>query len=84
MWLILFKKKVTVPINRGENSGRKLTYYNVVRQMVPIGQWDGKSLRVNLPKAELVDQGYDGCTALLQVKGGGQILGVAYLDDWKM
>jgi hypothetical protein len=84
LWLILFKKQVKVPIRRGENSGRTITYYNVVRQMTPIGQWDGKALKVTLPKAELMQGGYDGCAALLQVKGGGPILGVAYMDDWKM
>lgn len=84
LWLILTRKKATVSIKRGENTGRKITYYNVVRQMLPIGQWTGGKLNVKLPKSELIAQGYDGCTALLQVNRGGPILGVAHIDNWKM
>lgn len=82
LWLIMFKKKAIISIKRGENNGRTITYHNVVRQMLPIGKWTGKPMKITLPKAELMAQGYDGCVALLQVNGGGPVLGVAYLADW--
>lgn len=84
LWLIMFKKKVTIPIKRGENSGRTITYYNVVRQMLPLGKWTKKPMKVTLPKAELIAQGYDGCIALLQVNNSGPVLGVAALNNWQI
>ena len=81
LWLIMFKKKVTIPIKRGENRGHTISYYNVARQMLPLGKWTGKPMKVTLPKAELIAQGYDGCIALLQVNNGGRVLGVAALND---
>ncbi len=77
IWLLLSSKAETVAIKRGENRGKTLTYHNVVRQMVPIGTWHGKATEVELPKSDLME-GYDGCTAILQVNGAGEILGAAH------
>ena len=77
IWLLLSSKAETVAIQRGENRGKTLTYYNVVRQMVPIGKWNGEAIEVELPKSDLME-GYDGCTAILQVNGAGEILGADY------
>ena len=79
IWLLLSTKKETVDIRRGENRGKKLNYYNVVHQMVPIGAWRGDAIEVELPKSDLME-GYDGCTAILQVDGGGEILGAAHFS----
>jgi len=79
MWLVLSSKKVDVAIRRGENRGQSLTYHNVVRQMVPIGKWNGSAVMFELPKSDLME-GYDGCTAILQVNAAGPILGAAHLD----
>jgi hypothetical protein len=79
IWLLLSTKAETVAIERGENRGKTLTYHNVVRQMVPIGAWHGESIEVELPKSDLME-GYDGCTAILQVNGAGQILGAAHFS----
>ncbi len=80
IWLLLTSKTEDVQIGRGENSGRTVTYYNVVRMMMPIGQWQGEALETSLPKTDLME-GYDGCTVILQVDGAGPILGAAYLDN---
>jgi hypothetical protein len=32
-----------LPIGRGENAGRNITYYNVSRRCVKVGDWDGKA-----------------------------------------
>ena len=79
MWLLLTTKKENVSIGRGENRGREVSYYNVVRQMVPIGTWNGEAIELELPQSDLM-AGYDGCTAILQVNGQGAILGAAYFD----
>jgi hypothetical protein len=53
--LIGYVPKETVKIKRGENAGRTITYTNTVRDLVPLGKWDGrseKSLRVPKPAGE--------------------------------
>ena len=42
-----------VDIGRGENSGHTLTYYNVVRRWVKLGDWNGKAQTFSVPVAEL-------------------------------
>jgi hypothetical protein len=71
-----------VAIRRGENSGREITYHNVVRQMMPIGRWSGKPVSIELPKSDIMGQGYDGCAVILQTNGTGPIIGAGLIDDW--
>ena len=42
---------VTVPIERGENTGKSITYYNVVRKLRPIAMWKGKEVTIDLPSS---------------------------------
>ena len=82
LWLALITKSKSVAIHRGENSGRNITYYNVVRQMTPIGEWNGKKMVIKLPKDHLMDKESDGCTVLLQKGKAGPIIGAAELRNW--
>ena len=41
---------VTVPIARGENQGKTITYNNVVRELMPIGMWNGQPMTVQLER----------------------------------
>jgi hypothetical protein len=43
IWLCPVTDKIPVTIERGENGGHKLTYYDVVRRWVKLGQWSGKA-----------------------------------------
>ena len=43
VWLCPISKSVSVAIGRGENNGRTVTYHNVVRRWVKLGEWTGKS-----------------------------------------
>lgn len=83
VWLVLFDRAIEVKIGRGENTGRTITYTNVVREMAPIGMWHGKSATFELPKSDLMRGGNDGCAVLVQVKGTGPILGAEMIDDWQ-
>src|SRR5258705_1065291 len=40
LWLAVISASVTVPITRGENQGKTVTYNNVVRDLMPIGMWN--------------------------------------------
>ncbi len=53
VWLCPITGKVEVTIERGENHGRTLTYTNVVRRWVKLGEWDGKAHTYGLPVADL-------------------------------
>jgi hypothetical protein len=53
VWLCPVTSKVSVEIGRGENRDRNLTYHNVVRRWVKLGDWNGKSETFSVPLAEL-------------------------------
>ena len=84
LWLVMYDRSVTVPIDRGENSGETITYNNVVRKLRPIAMWKGESMSVDLPKSEIKQADVNRCAVLLQAetKDGlpGPILGAATID----
>lgn len=43
VWLCPVTSKVVVQIGRGENHDRMLTYHNVVRRWIKLGDWNGKA-----------------------------------------
>jgi hypothetical protein len=58
-----------VAIGRGENARRTVTYTNIVRDIVPIGDWDGKPIARTIPLNEY--KNYDGLVVLLQAGSPG-------------
>ncbi len=58
VWLCPITNKAPVAIGRGENKGRTLTYTNVVRRWVKLGDWDGKAASFSVPVANLPDADY--------------------------
>ena len=83
LWLVFYKDKVTVPIERGENTGKTITYSNVVRKVRPIAMWKGDDMSVDLPKSEMAKAKTKRCAVLLQAEGEnglpGPVLGAAML-----
>ena len=55
VWLFPVTNKVLVKIGRGENRGRALSYYNVVRRWVKLGDWSGKAEDFSMPLTDLPD-----------------------------
>jgi hypothetical protein len=53
VWLCPVTSKVSVDIGRGENHGQTLTYHNVVRRWVKLGDWTGKAESFSMPLNEL-------------------------------
>jgi hypothetical protein len=53
VWLCPVTSKVSVEIGRGENRDHTLTYHNVVRRWVKLGDWSGKAETFSVPLAEL-------------------------------
>lgn len=58
VWLCPITNAKPVVIGRGENHGRTLTYYNVVRRWVKLGDWSGQAATFRVPLAELPDADY--------------------------
>lgn len=82
VWLLLYSKLEEVSIGSGENAGRKLSYVNVVREMTPVGMWNGEENQFALPKTAIMNRGHEGCAVLLQAENSGPILAAATLDSW--
>jgi len=84
LWLVFYQSEVSVPIKRGENTGKTVTYYNVVKKLRPIAMWKGDEMSVDLPKSEMTKSKTKRCAVLLQTetKSGlpGPVLGAAMLD----
>ncbi len=53
VWMCPLMKTVEVSIERGENHGRTITYHNVVRNWVKLGDWTGTQMNWNVPISEI-------------------------------
>jgi hypothetical protein len=83
--LVLLTSEAEVAIGRGENAGRTIDYYNVVRAMRPIGMWGGQAVKITLPEDEIMAQEVDACAIIVQEdlpNGPGAIIGAAVLHNW--
>jgi hypothetical protein len=50
VWLVRFDPNIeNVPIARGENGGLTLPHKNVVKQLVKLGEWDGRQASYVIP-----------------------------------
>jgi hypothetical protein len=58
VWLCPITSATPVAIGRGENHGRTLTYHNVVRRWVKLGDWNGKAASFSMPLADLPNADY--------------------------
>jgi hypothetical protein len=83
--LVFYKEQVSVPIERGENVGKTVTYTNVVRKVMPIALWKGEEMSVDLPKSEMAKAKTKRCAVLLQTENDaglpGPVLGAAILGE---
>jgi hypothetical protein len=81
VWLCPLARAVAVAIGRGENRGRTITYHNVVRSWLKLGDWTGTAATWNVPMSQLKADGIDAAAVMLQEGSRdkpGMILGAAY------
>lgn len=81
VWICSVSKSVPIMIGRGENRGREVTYYNVVRNLLKVGDWNGSSGSWTVPLENITRDGVD--AAVVYVQDGnrekpGPMLGAAY------
>jgi len=86
IWVVPTTHRATVPVTRGENQGRTLSYVNVVRGMVRVGDWNGEAATITAPLTATQAAEADSYVVLVQAerpsKYGmtmpGAILGAAH------
>jgi hypothetical protein len=83
VWLAVFDKEHATAVARGENGGRTLHDFNVVRELRKAGRYEGKA--VEIPVA-LALKPENGCAVLLQADNGagdgqGPILGATLISE---
>ena len=81
VWICSISKAVPIAIGRGENRGREITYHNVVRNLLKVGDWNGASDSWTVPLENIYREGVD--AAVVYVQHGnrdkpGPMLGAAY------
>jgi hypothetical protein len=77
VWLAHTLSSRTVNIAKGENSGRVITYHNVVRDFAAVGKWSGQALTLDLPARGKPGEITDGVAVWVQAQGMGPVLGAA-------
>jgi hypothetical protein len=73
LWIMHVARSRTVSIGRGENSGRTVTYTNVVRDLSKVGEWGGRATHYDIPANELKTPDSDGYVLVLQASSGGRL-----------
>jgi len=69
VWLIRYDPRgQEVEVSKGENRGKTITYRNVVRQLVRLGEWQGRASAFSLPESPL--EGLETVILVQQPKGG--------------
>ena len=66
VWLCPISKSISIEIGRGENRGHTITYSNVVRRWIKLGDWDGKAATFSIPVREFQHGEIDEVAVLVQ------------------
>src|SRR5207237_7898898 len=78
IWLCPITKTAPVEIGRGENSGNKITYHNVVRRWVKLGDWTGAARTFTVALRDMTAVGADSVAVVVQAgnkEAPGSMLG---------
>jgi hypothetical protein len=66
VWICSVAKAVPISIGRGENRGQALTYYNVVRNWLKVGDWNGTAANWTVPLENISRDGVDAAVVYVQ------------------
>jgi hypothetical protein len=73
---VTFLRKALSRIGRGENSGRTLEKFNIVRSIQKIGKWSGEAVTFHVPLSSIPRDATD-FAVLVQLPDQAQIIGAA-------
>ncbi len=84
VWLVTYRDRATVAIERGDNAGKSMVYTQVVTGRQAVGVWEAKTgIELKLPLSEIGGEDTSGVAVLVQREHNGlpgPILGAAALD----
>jgi hypothetical protein len=66
VWLCPITKAAPVEITRGENKGRSITYHNVVRRWIKLGEWNGTAASWTVPLSDFQTDAIDQVAVVVQ------------------
>lgn len=72
VWLVTFVKGFSTPVDAGENVGKDLPSYNIVRRLVLLGKWNQRTNFYTFPLDNFAE---DAMAILVQQEEGGRIFG---------
>jgi hypothetical protein len=81
VWLCPLARSVPIEIGRGENHGRTVTYHNVVRRWLKLGDFTGTESAWNVPLSDIMADDIDAAAVMVQQgthDKPGIILGAAF------
>ena len=77
--VVSYSREAETTVTRGENAGRTLKEYSIVRSVQPLGRWDGGAKRLSLDLSSLPDSATM-AAVLVQGDGEGPMLGAAMTE----
>ena len=66
VWICSISKSVPIAIGRGENRGQEVTYHNVVRNLLKVGDWNGSPGSWTVPLENISREGVDAAVVYVQ------------------
>jgi len=66
VWLCPITRSIPVVIDRGENRGHTLTYTNVVRRWIKLGDWTGRAETFDVPVKDFQNGQIDSAAVVVQ------------------
>lgn len=86
LYMIYFDKNASVKITRGENTGKTITYHNIVRKIQPLGMLKPGGINMDFPLSEIKKEGSDSAALILQKSDAAgnlsSIIGAVVLSDF--
>ena len=79
VWLAVYDEEHETEVGRGENSGRTLTDFNVVRELQHLGYWTGDALTIPLALDDAAARGRSGCAVIVQHRDTKEVLGAGLM-----
>lgn len=80
IWIAHTLSSRSVNVTRGENSGRVMTYWNIVRDFSAVGTWNGAALSISVPaRGHDAKDLTDGVAVWIQSGRNGQVLGAGQI-----
>ena len=76
VFLVSYLPQATTAVGRGENSGRRLREFNIVRSLTPLGRWHGEASAWHVTLKSLPAEAR-GVAVLVQERDAGPMIGAA-------